>query len=147
MARLFDPGRPAVVEPRETAQHVLQQVIRKLSLGRDARNRPVGRVNYAELGIRPLGAVYEGLLSYQAMFAAENLVQVKPDGTDISDPKTPSWFVADDRLDDFLQGEVVRVNHRPMLRRAVIHPSSNRTRPGTRAPATAPPTCDPVSRP
>ena len=61
--------------------------IRHLSLSRDENNQSIGRVNYAELGINQLGAVYEGLLSYKGMFAKEDLIQVKPPKGDFKDKK------------------------------------------------------------
>ena len=54
----------------------LQRVIRALSLGTDEKGKSIGRINYAELGIVQLGAVYEGLLSYTGFFAGERLIQV-----------------------------------------------------------------------
>lgn len=87
----------------------LQEVIRRLSLGQNPDGRSVGRVNYAELGINQLGAVYEGLLAYSGMFVTERegVIQVKPAGKTIRDPSTPSWFVSRDRMDDFTRDEIV----------------------------------------
>ena len=76
-------------------------MVRNLSLSVDPGSRSIGRVNYAELGINQLGAVYEGLLSYKGMFAAENLIQVKPPGGSFEDAKTQTWFVPATRLDEF----------------------------------------------
>ncbi len=44
-------------------------------------------MNYAELGINQLGAVYEGLLSYKGMFADQDLIHVKPADKDFRDKK------------------------------------------------------------
>ncbi|MDB4373079.1 hypothetical protein N9Z53_04800, partial [Mariniblastus sp.] len=88
----------------------LQGVIHKLSLSKQERNRPPGRVNYAELGINQLGAVYEGLLSYKGMFASEDLIQVKPAKKSFDDKKTPTWFVPKDRLSEFTNEEVERLD-------------------------------------
>lgn len=87
----------------------LQAVIRHLSLAKGPDGRSLGRVNYAELGINQLGAVYEGLLAYSGLFVTERegVIQVKPAGKDIADPSTPSWFVPRSRLDEFQRSEVV----------------------------------------
>lgn len=87
----------------------LQAVIRHLSLAKGPDNRSTGRVNYAELGINQLGAVYEGLLAYSGIFVTERdgVIQVKPAGKDIADSSTPSWFVPRSRIDEFQRSEIV----------------------------------------
>ncbi len=100
-ATLFDPSGTPLLNNARLPNRCLQNVIRNLSLSRDERNRSIGRVNYAELGINQLGAVYEGLLSYKGMFAGEDLIQVKPPKGDFKDKKTPTWFVPATRLDEF----------------------------------------------
>ncbi len=107
MARLFDPKATPLLSRATLTNRCLQQVIRRLSLSVDERSRTIGRVNYAELGINQLGAVYEGLLSYRGMFAPQDLIQVKPAGEDIKSTKTPSWFISKDRLSEFKTDEVV----------------------------------------
>jgi hypothetical protein len=87
----------------------LQQVIRRLSLSVDEDSHTIGRVNYAELGVNQLGAVYEGLLSYTGRFADRDLIQVKPAGGSFRDPKTPTWFVPRERLAEFAPDEVERL--------------------------------------
>ena len=115
MSRLFDPGATPLLDNAEFRNLALHEVIRRLSLSVDERSRTTGRVNYAELGINQLGAVYEGLLSYKGMFAESDLIQVKPKGKDIKDSKTQSWFVPKERLEEFLTDEVVRHNHQPVI--------------------------------
>lgn len=100
-ATLFDPSGTPLLNNARLPNRCLQNVIRNLSLSRDEKNRSIGRVNYAELGINQLGAVYEGLLSYKGMFAWEDLIQVKPPKGDFKDKKTPTWFVPATRLDEF----------------------------------------------
>lgn len=87
----------------------LQAVIRHLSLAKGPDGRSLGRVNYAELGINQLGAVYEGLLAYSGLFVTERegVIQVKPAGKDITDPSTPSWFVPRSRMEEFQRSEIV----------------------------------------
>lgn len=107
-ATLFSPDSAPLLNRARLSNRCLQAVIRRLSLSTDARSRTVGRVNYAELGINQLGAVYEGLLSYKGMFADQDLIHVKPAEGDFRDKKTPTWFVSKERLDEFKRDEVER---------------------------------------
>jgi hypothetical protein len=75
-ATLFDPSATPLLDRADLPNLRLQRVIRALSLGADEKGKSIGRINYAELGIVQLGAVYEGLLSYTGFFARENLIQV-----------------------------------------------------------------------
>ena len=71
-ATLFDPSAMPLLDRANLPNIRLQRVIRALSLGTDEKGKSIGRINYAELGIVQLGAVYEGLLSYSGFFAREN---------------------------------------------------------------------------
>jgi hypothetical protein len=75
-ATLFDPAAMPLLDRADLPNIRLQRVIRALSLGTDEKGKSIGRINYAELGIIQLGAVYEGLLSYIGFFAGERLIQV-----------------------------------------------------------------------
>jgi hypothetical protein len=75
-ATLFDPSATPLLDRAGLPNIRLQRVMRALSLGTDEKGKSIGRINYAELGIVQLGAVYEGLLSYSGFFARENLIQV-----------------------------------------------------------------------
>ncbi|MCA9081836.1 MAG: hypothetical protein KDA58_14850, partial [Planctomycetaceae bacterium] len=108
-ATLFSPDTTPLLNRAKLPNRCLQRVIRCLSLSTDKQSRTIGRVNYAELGINQLGAVYEGLLSYKGMFADQDLIHVKPADKDLKDKKTPSWFVPKDRIDDFKKDEVERL--------------------------------------
>lgn len=108
-ATLFSPESTPLLNRARLSNRCLQQVIRRLSLSADDRSRTVGRVNYAELGINQLGAVYEGLLSYKGQFADRDLIHVKPASGDFRDKKTSTWFVAKDRLEEFARDEVERL--------------------------------------
>ena len=108
-ATLFSPGQHAAAGSARLTNRCLQQVIRRLSLSVDAQSRSIGRVNYAELGINQLGAVYEGLLSYKGMFADQDLIHVKPADGDFRDKKTPTWFVPAERVEEFKKDEVERL--------------------------------------
>jgi hypothetical protein len=108
-ATLFSPESTPLLNRARLSNRCLQQVIRRLSLSADDRSRTVGRVNYAELGINQLGAVYEGLLSYKGQFADGDLIHVKPASGDFRDKKTPTWFVPKERLEEFTRDEVERL--------------------------------------
>ena len=115
-ATLFDPQSTPLLNNAELSNHCLQDVIRNLSLSKDEKNKTIGRVNYAELGINQLGAVYEGLLSYKGMFADQDLIHVKPAKGSFRDKKTPTWFVPVERLSEFSKDEVERLkDKKPMI--------------------------------
>lgn len=119
-ATLFDPAATPLLNQARLSNHCLQQVIQKLSLSTDERTRSLGRVNYAELGINQLGAVYEGLLVYRATYAERDLIHVKPaNGAFFSEVRagraalktardTPTWFAPADRLEEFAADEIER---------------------------------------
>ncbi len=108
-ATLFAPDTTPLFRRVSFRNKCLQEVIRRLSLGQNPDGRSVGRVNYAELGINQLGAVYEGLLAYSGIFVTERdgVIQVKPAGKDIRDASTPSWFVPRSRSEEFKRDEIV----------------------------------------
>lgn len=105
-ATLFSPDSTPLLGRAKLTNGCLQQVIKLLSLSVDDRTRTIGRVNYAELGINQLGAVYEGLLSYKGMFADKRLIHVKPASKSFADKKTPTWFVPEERRDEFELAEM-----------------------------------------
>jgi hypothetical protein len=113
-ATLFAPEATPLLNRVRLTNRVLHLVVRALSLGTGERGKQIGRINYAELGIVQLGAVYEGLLSYKGFFATHDLIQVlqKPKDAkavfdDDLDSGLPTWFVPAPRLDVFKVGEVV----------------------------------------
>ncbi|WP_299018077.1 hypothetical protein [uncultured Photobacterium sp.] len=117
-ATLFAPDAMPLLHRVKLPNRILHKVIRCLSLGTGEKSKRVGRINYAELGIVQLGAVYEGLLSYKGFFAREDLIQVvqKPKGGKIiKDNAIPhdvaTWFVPKTRESEFKKGEVV-LEHR-----------------------------------
>lgn len=109
-ATLFAPESTPLLNRARLSNRCLQQVIRRLSLSKHDQSNTIGRVNYADLGINQLGAVYEGLLSYKGQFATEDLIHVKPADGDFRDKKTPTWFVPKDRLEEFARDEVERLD-------------------------------------
>ena len=60
-ATLFAPDAMPLLHRVKLPNRVLHKVIRCLSLGTGEKSKRIGRINYAELGIVQLGAVYEGL--------------------------------------------------------------------------------------
>ena len=109
-ATLFAPESTPLLNRARLSNRCLQAVIRLLSLSINERTRTIGRVNYAELGINQLGAVYEGLLSYKGMFADRDVIHVKPATGNFRDKKTPTWFVPRERLEEFKRDEVERLS-------------------------------------
>lgn len=109
-ATLFDPKATPLLSRAKLSNRCLQKVIRLLSLSYDERTKTTGRVNYADLGINQLGAVYEGLLSYRGMFADRDLIQVKRAQDKQNDPKAQTWFVPKERLEEFKKDEVIRLD-------------------------------------
>lgn len=76
---LFDPARTPLLGSVKLRNHILQQVIERMSLSRGGGKRRRGRISYGTLGINQLGAVYESLLSFRGFFAEEDLYEVRPD--------------------------------------------------------------------
>jgi hypothetical protein len=105
-ATLFDPNATPLLTKARLSNRCLQQVISKLSLSKDEKTKTVGRVNYADLGINQLGAVYEGLLSYKGMFAEADFIRVKRAQDDFGKAKTQTWFVFKEQF--HASGEVGR---------------------------------------
>ncbi len=93
--RLFDPRRTPLLSGAKFRNHVLQRVIRLLSLSREGgRSKRRGRISYATLGINQLGSVYEGLLSYTGMIAEERVFEVQ----NPKDKNGRVYFVPESRI-------------------------------------------------
>lgn len=99
---LFDPERTPLLNKVKLRNHVLQEIIRLMSLSRSGqgRMRRRGRISYAQLGISQLGQVYESLLSYRGFFAEHDLYEVKPAG----------------EFDELAQGFFVRAEDLPLYK-------------------------------
>lgn len=112
---LFDPARTPLLEKARFRNHILQQIIRRLSLGKYGSGKWArqGRISYAQLGINQLGAVYENLLSYSGFFAKEDLYEVKPkpkvEGEDNYNPAEHAYFVTGPDLEQYDEAERVYV--------------------------------------
>lgn len=73
---LIDPSKTPMISALRLRNKAMQDIIRKMSIGTiDGRKR---RIDYAQLGISQLGAVYETLLSFTGTIASTNLVEVRP---------------------------------------------------------------------
>lgn len=97
-SRLFDPERTPILNRVRFRNHILQQVLERLSLSRPRKGKHDrrGRISYAQLGINQLGAVYEGLLSYTGSFAEEDLYEVHRAGEEPDDLKSAFFVKAAD---------------------------------------------------
>jgi hypothetical protein len=107
-SRLFDPKGTEMLNRVRFPNHVLQEVIRHLSLSRPARGRANrrGRISYAALGVNQLGAVYEGLLCYKGFFAETDLYEVKK-ADEPYDEFGVAYFVPAEELNKYLPEERV----------------------------------------
>lgn len=103
-SHLFDPARTPLLETVQFPNHVLQQVIEKMSLSRAGSSKRRGRISYATLGISQLGAVYEALLSFRGFFAREPLYELYPNG-ETPGPLKPAWFVTEAQLSEYSEEE------------------------------------------
>ncbi len=102
-SHLFDPQRTPMLSKAHFRNCVLQQIIRKLSIGGHGKSGK-GRISYSSLGLNQLGAVYENLLAYSGFFAREELYEVKPAGEDY-DPSVHAFFVTADELQEYTEAE------------------------------------------
>jgi len=105
-AHLFDPERLPLLSRVKFRNHVLQKVLRNMSLSREKKGKGSrrGRISYAQLGIHQLGAVYEALLCYRGFFAEQDLYEVKP-VKDNSDELGTAYFVKKEDLDKYTEAE------------------------------------------
>ena len=106
-SHLFDPERTALLNHVVFPNHLLQHIIRLMSLTKKGSGRKRrGRVSYAQLGINQLGAVYEALLSFRGFFAKEDLYEVKKKGED-ANPLETGYFVNAKALEQYDKEEKV----------------------------------------
>lgn len=107
-SHLFDPKRTAILNRVRLRNHILQKIIRLMSLSKPNGRRNVrrGRISYAQLGINQLGAVYEALLSYRGFFAENDLFEVKKAGEKYDELET-AYFVEAKDLEQYEEEEKV----------------------------------------
>ena len=78
-----------------------QKIIRALSLSN--RDKQVGRISYANLGVNQLGSVYESLLAYRGFYAEQDYIEVCKAGK----PEEGTFLVPYSRMDDFEADEIL----------------------------------------
>lgn len=78
-----------------------QKIIRALSLSN--RDKQVGRISYANLGVNQLGSVYESLLAYRGFYAEQDYIEVHKVGK----PEEGTFLVPYSRMDDFEADEIL----------------------------------------
>ncbi|MCA6471286.1 MAG: hypothetical protein IM591_12955 [Chitinophagaceae bacterium] len=83
---------------------VWQDIICRLSLSKQQRNRTRGRISYANLGINQLGSVYESLLAYRGFYAEQDYIEVHK--ADV--PNEGTFLVPRMRRDDFQENEILK---------------------------------------
>jgi hypothetical protein len=83
---------------------VWQDIICRLSLSKQQRNRARGRISYANLGINQLGSVYESLLAYRGFYAEQDYIEVHK----ANSPNEGTYLVPRMRRDDFQENEVLK---------------------------------------
>ena len=115
-SRLFREDATPLLNQVKLRNHVLQRVLRLMSLSRPGTRRGQGRrgastrrgrISYAQLGINQLGAVYEALLAYRGFFAEEDLYEVKPAGK-AHDALATAYFVPQRDLPQYEDEEKVQ---------------------------------------
>jgi hypothetical protein len=77
---LFSAQHTAFLDAIRVTDSALSEVLRELSVTPPTRERGRERIDYQDLGVEQLGAVYEGLLEYEPKIAAEPLVEVRYKG-------------------------------------------------------------------
>ncbi|MBK6331053.1 MAG: hypothetical protein IPF62_11250 [Bacteroidetes bacterium] len=83
---------------------VWQDIICRLSLSKQQRNRARGRISYANLGINQLGSVYESLLAYRGFYAEQDYIEVHK----ADKPNEGTYLVPRMRRDDFQENEILK---------------------------------------
>jgi len=83
---------------------VWQDIICRLSLSKQQRNRTRGRISYANLGINQLGSVYESLLAYRGFYAEQDYIEVHK----ADKPSEGTYLVPRMRRDDFQENEILK---------------------------------------
>lgn len=83
---------------------VWQDIICRLSLSKQQRNRSRGRISYANLGINQLGSAYESLLAYRGFYAEQDYIEVHK----ADQPEEGTYLIPRIRRDDFLENEVLK---------------------------------------
>jgi type I restriction-modification system DNA methylase subunit len=107
-SHLFDPKQTPILNGVKLRNFVMQEIIELMSLSRPKTGKKArrGRISYSQLGINQLGAVYEGLLSYQGFFADTDLFEVKK-ATEQHNVLDTAYFVKAEDLEQYTENERV----------------------------------------
>lgn len=98
---LFDNRRLHHLKDVKIRNIEWQKIIRALSLSN--RDKQVGRISYANLGVNQLGSVYESLLAYRGFYAEQDYIEVHKVGK----PEEGTFLVPYSRMDDFDADEIL----------------------------------------
>lgn len=98
---LFDNRRLHHLKDIKIRNIEWQKIIRALSLNN--RDKQVGRISYANLGVNQLGSVYESLLAYRGFYAEQDYIEVHKVGK----PEEGTFLVPYSRMDDFEADEIL----------------------------------------
>jgi hypothetical protein len=101
---LFNDKRLKHLHKVKFRNKVWQDIICRLSLSKQQRNRARGRISYANLGINQLGSVYESLLAYRGFYAEQDYIEVHKAGK----PQDGTYLVPRLRRDDFAEDEILK---------------------------------------
>lgn len=83
---------------------VWQDILCRLSLSKEKKGKPRGRISYANLGINQLGSVYESLLAYRGFYAEQDYIEVHV----ANKPNEGTYLVPRSRRDDFEENEILK---------------------------------------
>ena len=101
---IFDERKLHHLHKVKFRNKVWQDIICRLSLSKQQRNRARGRISYANLGINQLGSVYESLLAYRGFYAEQDYIEVHK----MDQPQEGTYLVPRSRRDDFKEGEILK---------------------------------------
>jgi hypothetical protein len=101
---LFDNRKLHHLHKVKFRNKVWQDIICRLSLSKQQRNRSRGRISYANLGINQLGSAYESLLAYRGFYAEQDYIEVHK----ADQPEEGTYLIPRIRRDDFLENEVLK---------------------------------------
>jgi hypothetical protein len=74
---LFDPHRTRYLDGLRISDAALKEILTDLSVTPPTKDRGRERIDYSDLGVEQLGAVYEGLLEFEPRIANEPMVEVR----------------------------------------------------------------------
>lgn len=101
---LFNDNRLLQLKGAKFRNRVWQDIICRLSLSKQQRNKARGRISYANLGINQLGSVYESLLAFRGFYAEQDYIEVHK----ANKPDEGTWLVPRTRRDDFAADEILK---------------------------------------